>query len=174
MQDEVNPDKSGRELRCGSSLFLKRRRNITGLSLLSSAVLSGIALYQMGILKRLPGPRWRGFDAEKVNGSAEAYSILAIPDALLGLTSYGVTACLAGLGPEDRCRTHPLMAIGMAVKLLADAALAGKLTANSCRKYHAVSVWSLLAAAATFTALPLAIPEAKAALRRLTGEHYGS
>ena len=72
----------GRELRGGSSRFLKRRRNIVGLAFFSSAVLGGIALYQMGILKKLPGPRWRGFDAEKVNGSAEAYSILAIPDAL--------------------------------------------------------------------------------------------
>ena len=172
MREEVNPDKAGRELRCGSSLFLKRRRGITGLSLLSSAVLGGIALYQMGILKRLPGLRWRGFDAEKVNGSAEAYAILGIPDALLGLTSYGITACLAGLGREDRSRTHPWMPIGMAVKLLADAALAAKLTANSCRKYRAVSVWSLLTAAATFTALPLAIPEARAALRRLKGERH--
>jgi hypothetical protein len=128
----------------------------------------------MGILKKLPGPRWRGFDAEKVNGSAQAYSILAMPDALLGLTSYGVTACLAGLGPENRWRTHPWMPIGMGVKLLADATLAGKLTVDSCRKYHAISVWSLLAAAATFAALPLAIPEAKAALRRLNGEHSGS
>src|SRR5665213_2017970 len=172
MREEVNPDKAGRELRRGSSLFLKRRRNITGLSLLSSAVLGGIALYQMGILKRLPGPRWRGFDAERVNGSAEAYSILAIPDALLGLTSYGVTACLAGLGPENRWQTHPLMPIGMGIKLLADAALAGKLTVDSCRKYHAISVWSLLTAAATFAAIPLAVPEAKAALRCLTGGHH--
>jgi hypothetical protein len=174
VQNELTPSQLGCELRSGSSRFLERRRNIIGLAFFSSAVLGGVALYQMGILKKLPGPRWRGFDAEKVNGSAQAYSILAMPDALLGLTSYGVTACLAGLGPENRWRTHPWMPIGMGVKLLADAALAGKLTVDSCRKYHAISVWSLLAAAATFAALPLAIPEAKAALRRLNGEHRGS
>ncbi len=169
MQNELCPETLGRELRSGSSLFLKRRRSIICLSFFSSAVLGGIALYQTGILKKLPGPRGRGFDAEKVNGSGQAYSILAIPDALLGLTSYGVTACLAGLGPETRWQTHPLMPIGMRVKLLADAALAGKLTIDSCRKYHAISVWSLMTAAATFAAVPLAIPEAKAALRCLMG-----
>jgi hypothetical protein len=172
VQNELTPGQLGCELRSGSSRFLKRRRKIVGLALLSSAVLGGVALYQMGIVKKLPGPRWRGFDAERVNGSAQAYSILALPDALLGLTSYGVTACLAGMGPENRWRTHPLMPIGMGVKLLADAVLAGRLTVDACRKYRSVSVWSLLAAAATFAALPLAIPEAKAALRCLAGEDY--
>ncbi len=173
MQNQLSPGLLGCELRRGSSPFLKRRRSIVGLAFFSSAVLGSIALYQMGVVKKLPGPRWRGFDAEKVNGSAEAYSILATPDALLGLTSYGVTACLAGMGPENRWRTHPLMPIAMGVKLLADAALAGKLTVDACRKYRSLSVWSLLAAAATFAALPLAIPEAKAAFRCLKGDDHG-
>jgi len=173
VQGELTPGQLGCELRSGSSRFLKRRRNIVGLAFLSSAVLGGVALYQMGMVKKLPGPRWRGLDAERVNGSAQAYSILAVPDALLGLTSYGVTACLAGMGPENRWRTHPSMPIGMGVKLLADAVLAGKLTIDACRKYRSISVWSLLAAAATFAALPLAIPEAKAALRCLAGEDHG-
>ncbi len=126
-------------------------------------MLGGIALYQMGILKRLPGPPGRVFDAEKVNGSAEAYSILHTPDALLGLASYAVTACLAGMGPENRSHTHPLMPIGMGLKLLADAAFAGKLTVDECRKYQAFSLWSLLTAVATLTAFPLALPETIAA-----------
>ena|SRR5579872_3847401 len=172
MQNELTPGTLGYELRNGSGRFLKRRRNIIGLAFFSSTILGGVALYQIGILKKLPGPRWRGFNAERVNGSAEAYSILAIPDAILGLMSYGVTACLAGMGPENRWRTHPLMPIGMGVKLLADAAVAGKLTVDACSKYRTLSVWSLLAAAATFAALPLAIPETKAALRYLTGEKH--
>jgi hypothetical protein len=173
MQNELTPGTLGDELRYGSSRFLKRRRNIVGLAFFSSAVLGGVALYQMGILKKLPGPRWRGFDAQRINGSAQAYSILATPDAVLGLTSYGVTACLAGMGPESRWRTHPSMPIGMTAKLLADSALAAKLTIDAWGKYRTLSVWSLLTAAATFAALPLAIPEAKAALRCLTGGDHG-
>jgi hypothetical protein len=166
MNGGLSPDQLGRELRTGSGPFLKQRRNILGLSLFSSAVLGGIALYQMGILKKLPEPRWRGFNAEKIHGSAQAYSTLEIPDALLGLASYAVTACLAGRGSGNRWRTHPSMPIGMGIKLFADAAFAGKLTIEECRKFRSLSLWSLLVAVATFTALPLAIPEAKAALRR--------
>ncbi len=171
MNRYLSPDELGLELRTGSGPFLKRRRKILGLSLFSSAVLAGIALYQMGIVKKLPEPRWRGLNAGKVNGSDQAYSMLAVPDALLGLMSYAVTACLAGLGSKDRSQTHPLMPIGMGLKVLADAALAGKLTIDECRKYGAFSLWSLLAAAATWAALPLAIPETKEAVRQLMGKN---
>jgi hypothetical protein len=58
----------------------------------------------------------------------------------------------------------------MGLKLFTDAVFAGKLTLDECRKFRAFSLWSLLAAGATFTALPLAIPETKAALHRLTEE----
>ena len=173
MQNELSPGTIDCGLRGGSSPFLRRRRSIVGLASLSSTVLGGIALYQMGVLKKLPGPRWSGFDAEKVSRFSQAYSILALPDALLGLTSYGVTACPAGMGPEDRWRTHPLIPLGMGVNLLSDAALAGKRAVDACRKYRSISVWSLLAAAATFAALPLAIPEAQAAFRCYTEEDHG-
>lgn len=172
MQKQLSPYELGRELQQGSSPFLKRRRSLIKLAFFSCAVLGGIAMYQVGILKKLPGPRWRGFDAEKVDGSAQAYSILAIPDALLGMASYALTACVAGLGPEKRYETHPWMPIGMGLKVLADATFAGKLTVDECRKFHSFSLWSLLVAAATFTAVPLAIPETKEALRRLTGGEH--
>lgn len=140
------------------------------LALFSSAVLGGVALYQMGILKKLPQPRWRWFDAQKVNGSPQAYSILATPDALLGLVSYAMTACWAGVGSEKRWQTQPVLSIGMGLKVLADAAFASKLTADECTKFRSFSLWSLLVTGATFAALPLALPEAKAALGTLTGK----
>ncbi len=171
MNDQLSADELGRELRTENGPFLNRRRKILSLSLFSSTVLACIALYQTGILKKLPDPRWPGLDAEKVNGSAQAYSILKTPDALLGLASYAVTACLAGMGPEDRTRTEPLVPIGMGLKCLADATLATKLTIEGWRRYGTFSVWSLSAAAATWTALPLAIPEATAAVRHLIGKN---
>jgi hypothetical protein len=165
-----NTAELGRELREGSSVYLKRRRGILGLNFFTCAVLAGVALYQTGILKKLPEPRWRGFEAEKVNGSAEAYSILTVPDGLLGFASYAATACLVGAGAGDRWRTRPLFPVTMGLKLLTDAAFAGKLTLDECRKFGAFSLWSLAAACATFTALPLAVPEVKVALRQLTGK----
>ncbi|MEO7143474.1 MAG: vitamin K epoxide reductase family protein [Bryobacteraceae bacterium] len=167
MAGHSTPGQLGRELRQGSGEYLRRRRGIVGLNLFSCAVLGGIALYQTGILKSLPGPRSRGFNAEKVNGSAQAYSILDVPDALLGLFSFAATACLAGMGPENRWRTHPAIPVGMGLKVLADAAFAGKLTLDECNKYHEFSPWSLLTAGAAFAALPLAVPEVAMAIRRL-------
>jgi hypothetical protein len=168
---QLTPAELGRDLRQGYTPFLKRRRGVIGLSLFSCGVLGAVALYQTGILKKLPEPRGRFFDSEKVNGSAQAYSLLATPDALLGLASYAVTATLAGMGPENRSRTHPWMVLAMGLKLFADSVMAGKLTLGEVKKFRTFSPWSLLAAAATWTALPLALPEAKAALLRITEQH---
>jgi hypothetical protein len=172
MRSHLTPEQLGRQLRQGQSPFLKRRRGIVGLCFFSCGVLGAIALYQIGILKKLPEPRARAFDTGKVNGSGQAYSILATPDAFLGLASYAVTACLAGIGPGNRAKTHPWMPIGMGLKLLADAAVAGKLTVDECTKFRAFSLWSVLTAAATWTALPLAVPEVKAAFRQLKGQAH--
>ncbi|HTU43984.1 MAG TPA: vitamin K epoxide reductase family protein [Bryobacteraceae bacterium] len=167
MLKSITPDELSRELRQGYSPFLKRRRGIIGLCFFSCGVLGAVALYQIGILKKLPEPRRRAFDAEKVNGSGEAYSMLATPDALLGLASYAVTAALAGMGSEHRSRTHPWIPIAMGGKLLVDSAMAAKLTVDEATKFRAYSLWSVLAAAATWIALPLALPEAIAAIRQL-------
>ncbi len=55
MKHHLSADELGRELRSGSSRFLKRRRSIIGLTFLSCSVLGAIALYQMGLIKTLPG-----------------------------------------------------------------------------------------------------------------------
>jgi len=167
MQRQLSPEELGRDLRHGYGPFLKRRRSIVGLSFFSCAILGTVALYQIGILKKLPEPRSKFFDTRKVNGSAEAYSMLSTPDAFLGFGSYAVTAALAAMGAENRWQTHPWIAVGMGAKLLADALMAGKLTLDESRKFKAFSLWSMLAALTTWTALPLAFPETKAALRQL-------
>lgn len=173
MLTDLSPAELSSDLREGSSKFLNYRRAIVGLSFFSGAVMGGIALYQIGILKRIPEPHWPRLDAEKVNGSAEAYSHLATPDALLALVNYAVTACLAGMGAQTRAATHPWIPIGMAAKALLDAAAAGKLTVDEWTKYRAFCFWCLLTTTATFAVLPLAIPEARAALRQLkTGEEH--
>ncbi len=156
-------------LREGSSDHLERRRTIAKLLIFAGANLAVVALYQIGVLKKLPQPSWRGFDAQAVNGSPQAYSLLATPDAFLGLASYSTSACLVAAGSQTRWRANPLLPICMTAKLLADAAYAGKLTLDEMTKYRSFSIWSLSAAAATFAALPLALPECKAALKNLRG-----
>ncbi|MGA8027508.1 MAG: vitamin K epoxide reductase family protein [Bryobacteraceae bacterium] len=153
-------------LRTGSEPLLKNRRAIAGLSVFSGTVLGGIALFQMGVFKKLPDPPLAFFDSERVNGSKEAYSIAETPDALLGMISYAATGCLAGMGGTDRWTTQRWIPIALAVKTAADAALAGKLSIEQWTKFRKFSFWSMLVAGATFAACPLAIPEAKQAWKQ--------
>jgi Vitamin K epoxide reductase family len=171
---DLTPQELSIDLREGSSVFLGHRRGILGLSLFSAAVMGGIALYQTGIVKDLAEPPWPRFDGEMVHSSATAYSHLGMPDALLGLTSYAITACLAGAGGHRRWKTHPWLPLCMATKSVLDASMAGKLTADQWRKYRAFSFWSSLSAGATVAALILAVPEAREALPQATASRSHS
>ncbi|MGH9444988.1 MAG: vitamin K epoxide reductase family protein [Terriglobia bacterium] len=165
--DPAQAEELGREFRQSSDKSLRRRRGVGGLTLASIASMGVIALYQIGILKHVPEPPLPGLDADKVNGSAQAYAYLSMPDAVLGLGSYAVTLGLAAMGPADRAEKEPWVPIALAAKVGADAILAGKLTVDQWTKHRAFCLWYLLSAGATFAALPLVIPEARAALRQL-------
>ncbi len=102
-----------------------------------------------------------------MDASPEAYRYLSTPDGVLGLASYAATAVLASMGGPDRARTTPWLPLLAAAKTGADAAQAAKLTRDQWTEHRAFCSWCLLAAAATFATVPLVLPEARDALRRL-------
>ncbi len=155
-----NSDTLRSDLLYGTGAMLERRRAVVSLSVFSATILGGIALFQAGVLKKLPDPPLPHFDSNAVNGSAQAYSLLATPDALLGMASYAVTACLAAAGPRDRAASTPWIPLAMAAKTSLDASMAGRLAVQQWTRYRKFSFWSLLVAGATFAALPLVMPEA--------------
>ncbi len=163
----MRPEKLSAQLRHGAGPDLARRRGVVGLSLAAAGSMGLIALYQTGIVKHLPDPPLPLFDSDKVDASAEAYAYLATPDAALGLTNYGVTMILAAMGGEDRATQRPWIPLALAAKVLVDAAQAGRLTVDQWTKHRAFCFWCLLAAGATFATVPLALPEARAALDRV-------
>lgn len=130
--------------------------------------MGAIALYQTGLFKRPPEPKWSVFDAARVNGSAQAYSLLGTPDALMGLANYAVTAFLAGAGGSERTRTLPLIPIAMGLKTMVDAAMAGKLAWEEKTKFKAYCLLCLLVSSATLINVGLALPEAWKAWRFMT------
>lgn len=162
---DAAPDILRKQLREGTDPLLRHRRAIAGLSIFSSALLGGIALFQMGILKKLPDPPLPRFDAGAVNGSRDAYSLLHTPDALLGMASYAVTACLAGMGAQNRSQTARWIPLALGAKAAVDATMAARLSVTQWTKFRKFSIWSLLVAGATFAALPLALPEARRAYK---------
>lgn len=163
----MNPQQLSRELRQSTGGFLPQRRRVAGLALVSAASMGIISLYQLGVIKHLPEPP--GFNADKVDASPEAYAWLATPDAVLGLGSYAATLGLAAMGGADRARQQPLIPLALAAKALFDAAQAGRLTVDQWTKHRAFCSYCLVAAGATFAAVPFALPEARAAWRHLRG-----
>lgn len=157
-----------RTLREGAGPFLAERRRVAALMLGASASMAVIAAYQMGLIRYLPDPPLPHFDADEVDASAQAYRYGSAPDGTWGLLSYAATLVLATMGGADRAERYPVIPLALAAKVGVDAAGAAKLTIDQWTKHRAFCAWCLAAAGATFAALPAVVPEAKAALRRLT------
>jgi uncharacterized membrane protein len=102
--------------------------------------------------------------------AAEAYQYLATPDAFLGLGSDAVTAILAAMGSGHRVQRQPWMPVAMGAKVLVDTMQAGTLPWQQWVRHRACCFWCVTAAAATFASVPLAIPEAYAAVKCLWGQ----
>jgi len=150
---------------------MRRRRGIVALSLVSSAAMGAIALYQTGIIEHLPDLPLPRADADKVDASAEAYSRFDTPDAILGLGSYAATMALAAMGGADRATETPWVPLAMAGKIAFDVANAARLTIDQFVKQKAFCTLCLTAAAATFAMLPLAVPETVEAIRSVCRRH---
>ena len=155
------------DLRYSHHPFMKSRRAIFALYLGAGASLGTISLYQMGVLKHLPEPKLPKFNAERVNSSPEAYAILSAPDGVLGFASYAATMALVAMGASDRVERNPALPLVMAVKIGVDALNATRLAVDEWKNHRSFCSWCLLAVAATFAAVPLAIPESNEALKRL-------
>lgn len=156
------------DLRTSANPALRRRRGIVALSLAAAGSMGLITLYQMGLIRHLPEPPLRRFDADRVDASAEAYEKLSTPDAALGFASYGATLVLAAMGGSDRAVTKPWLPLALAAKSSFDVAQAAKLTWDQWAKHRSFCSWCLLAAAATFATWPLAVVEARDALQHVS------
>jgi hypothetical protein len=154
-------------LRNDSSGDVRRRRAVVGLSILGTASLGLIALYQMGIIQHLPEPELPYLDAEKVDASGEAYQWLSTPDAVLGIASYSTTMVLASMGDRNRAKNQPYIPLALAAKTALDVFNAVRLTSDQWTKHRAFCIWCLVAAGATFATVPFVIPEAVEAVRNV-------
>jgi hypothetical protein len=155
--------------RHGRGDALARRRRIIGLSLASVGLNGLLALYQTGIVKRLPDPPLPIFNSEKVPGSAQGYSYFATPDAALAVGSYAATLALAAMSGPDRGGPRPVISLLLAAKIAFDAAFSGKLAVDQWIRHRALCLTCLAGTATTLATIPPAIPEAREALQHLMG-----
>jgi hypothetical protein len=127
------------------------------------ASLGTVAAYQLGLLKHLPEPPGRFFDADRVDASGEAYQFLKTPDAALGLASYAATLVLAGRRADEHPSSHPVLSLALGAKVTADAAGALLLTVEQGTKHRRFCSWCLAAAALSVATVPQVVPEVHAA-----------
>jgi uncharacterized membrane protein len=160
----MNPVQLSKELRHNSTPYLRNRRCIAGLCVVGMAGLSAVAMYQMGLVKKLPELPFPVFDSEKVISSDAAYSQFGVPDGVLGIASYAITLALAAAGGADRARTDPALPLALAVKVGFDVYQAARHSASQWPEHHGFCSWCLLPAVASFAMAPLIWPEARAAL----------
>ena len=81
-------------------------RSDSALMAMSGAALAiaiPVTLRQLGVIKRLPDVPWRGFDANKVTTSPEAYPFAGIPDGVHACALY--TTELALIAARRRKRS---------------------------------------------------------------------
>lgn len=162
------PAELSRDIRGASDLLTSGRRRIVALGLTSAACMGVIALYQIGSIRHLPEPPLPLTNADKVDASEDAYARLSVGDAFIGFASYSATMLLAAIGGPRRHEASPWLPVALAAKVGFDAAQAAKLSVDQWTKHRAFCTWCLVAAGATFAAVPAVLPELRAALRRRT------
>jgi uncharacterized membrane protein len=161
------PTELSRDLRRCTDPDLRRRRWLVGLSLFGVAIGQVVTLYQTGILRRLPDPPVGPFDSERVNASDYAYKRLQLPDAVLMVATYAVTAALAAAGGRDRAERSPALPLAMAAKTGWDSYTCLKLAQEEWAENRALCAYCQVATLASLASLALSLPEARRALRAL-------
>lgn len=152
------------DLRLSDHPSIRNRRKAALLSLVNAASLGVVALYQFGLIRRVPEPSLPFLGADRVDASSEAYALGRTPDAAVGILSAGITLVLLGRGTRER---SPWIALATAGKVLLDAAGALLLTAEQASRHRKFCSWCLTAAAASVAAVPAVIPEGRRALSEL-------
>jgi uncharacterized membrane protein len=148
---------------------LRRRRRVVGGTMLSTACMAVATLYQTGVLRRIPELPVPGFDANRVEASAQAYQVLKMPDAPLGVVSFGLTAALAsaaGAGPGPGTQA---VRVALGLKALVDVAYSAKLMSDQVTKHGRLCSWCLTTTVGAAVALRPALQEGRAGWRALRG-----
>ncbi len=155
------------ELRNGQGEDLARRRWIIGLSIFGTVMAQVVSAYQTGLIRHLPDPPLRIFDADKVDASAYAYKRLGTPDGVMMLTNYGITMWLAAAGGQTRSERHPLLSVAMGLKVLGDAGTALQLAREEWQENRRLCAYCQAATLVSLASLVLALPEALRGARKL-------
>jgi hypothetical protein len=140
-----------------------RRRWLAALSALGAANMGIIGLRQLGLIDHLPDPPLRGFDADRVTASREAY-IFGFPDAPVASLSLASNVPLALAGAS--WRRHAWLPLLLATKGIAEAGMGGWYFERMRSRLGVWCAYCILGATLNVTIAALALPDGRRALER--------
>lgn len=126
-----------------SSDAAERHQLLVGANVAALATLVPVALHQLGVVAHLPDPPASVFDSDGITESSMAHPF-GIPDALLGIASYGTTLVLVRSAPGCSAARKLLGA-----KLLLDGGVAAFNATRQVVRFGKVCSWCMGTVAAT-------------------------
>jgi uncharacterized membrane protein len=147
--------------------IITRRRTIAGLSFIGIADALYMLAYTEGLIDRLVCPFF-GEGCEIVGRSDYAKSFAGVPNSAVGALGYAGMATLAVWSGNHPPGTVPLRALALGGAAVAAGAASAYLTWAMKSKVRAWCFWCLGSAALNAAILPLALAEARDALRGST------
>lgn len=116
---------------------------LVGANVAALVTLVTVALHQLGVVGHLPDPPASVFDSDGITESSMAHPF-GIPDALLGIASYGTTLVL--IRSASGCSVARKL---LGAKLLLDGGVAGFNTTRQVVRFRKVCSWCMGTVAAT-------------------------
>ncbi|MFL5305055.1 MAG: vitamin K epoxide reductase family protein [Polyangia bacterium] len=136
----------------------RRRGWIVALAALAAADAIVVALRQTGIIRRLPEPPGRIWDTNRVVTAPVAYA-MGVPDAPIAAVVYLSMIGFATRLGRRHARRRPWSALGLAAGATGAAAGAAFYLWDMLAREKKLCPYCLGTATASFTLLPLAMPE---------------
>lgn len=155
----------GRVIRTSNDADLRHRRKIAGLAGFAIADFLIGALYQTGVVRRIPDPRPRHVDSMGVMASAPGYPF-GIPDTPLAIAFNSAIMALATAWGTKRSGRPAVADIALGLGALAGSAASVAYMVLMARQRR-LCVYCIGASAAMIAIVPLAMPGLRRALRRL-------
>lgn len=164
MRGGLSPQELRADLQEGRSKDMRRRRLIILLSLLGILDAAPIAMFQAGLLRRLPDPPLRAFQSTKVNSSDTSYT-WGFPDGAGLVATFALNVPIAAFGGAARAGALPALPLLQAAKSGVEAVASAWFFYQMPAKEKAWCWMCIIAALLKWTIAALAMPEAWRALR---------
>lgn len=142
----------------GGDRSLRRRRWLTALGALGLVDAAMMALYQLGVVRRLPDLPLPHFDSNAVVGSRAAY-VLGTPDATLGALQLAATLALAGAGGTRKSGRSPWLGVALGASTIGGAIGAAAYLYDMIAREKKACAYCIPATAISFAMLPLGLAE---------------